>query len=72
MYTSMCLLPLDIGNESQLDQPLFDPLTYDRLISKSLIPNRKSESCYDCPSYGEPFSGRPRGERGNSKESFGA
>lgn len=39
MY-SLSSLPLDRGNESQLDQPLLDPLTYDRRISKSLIPSR--------------------------------
>ncbi|KAD6454694.1 hypothetical protein E3N88_09400 [Mikania micrantha] len=40
-FTSVIGMP---GNESQLDQPLLDPLTYDRRISKSLIPSDETEN----------------------------
>ena len=43
-YVQLLFLPLDRGNESQLDQPLLDPLTYDRRISKSLIPSDETEN----------------------------
>lgn len=43
-YVQLLFLPLDRGNESKLDQPLLDPLTYDRRISKSSIPSDETEN----------------------------
>lgn len=62
-YVQLLFLPLDRGNKSQLDQPLLDPLTYDRLNLWSRLMKPKRILFWLSLLRVTLFSGRPRGER---------